>query len=561
MAQIRDDMKGSKRLFSGDTETSHFRGDDTTEASMASADVTVPSLRSRNGDTTTLSKLRRPSEAQPQSRRMSVAISNRISTISRGKQRATSTTRRPSAVQQSHNTRPSEDHTHELTSDLTRMSLNSTQLLDEFPPPPTPVVPPVQLVAASTSTAPPSPLRPSPGLLAPPTVPAYPSSSLRTGRNEDLTRFVSSSTASGTTLTTGSAESFVKHPGPKQMMHITPNDVPALPERVGKMVFDRKMMRWVKATALATTGFDTDVSAESEPEEDDRANESEDPFRDIESLREDDDATRPSGAREGLDVLDDDDDDSMSLEKSRIEEVLEDIEDVEEAELTSFSTDGASQDLIQDVHVANGMDHLESSFTDSDAPGDQDEETGSVIPTVTMDLSLQPRPLGGVALGDDSTIEPAFADTPPRFLTAARTTISAQASSETPQHPRIAAGTTPTPAPRSAMKSTSATPVSALKNASRDKLQTPANKSGHRRSVSFSDGKHEGPIVGIGRNIPTPEVSASGDEESPLASGSRISDRSNAVLVPSARSKRIANMLGDLENTGGWILESRSSSH
>ena len=58
MAQIKSDMKGSKRIFSGDTEMSHLRGDDTTEASVASADITVPSLRSRAGDTNTLTRLR-----------------------------------------------------------------------------------------------------------------------------------------------------------------------------------------------------------------------------------------------------------------------------------------------------------------------------------------------------------------------------------------------------------------------------------------------------------------------------------------------------------------------
>src|SRR6202042_3803068 len=50
------------------------------------------------------------------------------------------------------------------------------------------------------------------GLLAPP---IYPSNSVRLGANDDLNRFVSSSTAtSGTTLTAGSAGSFVKHAGP-----------------------------------------------------------------------------------------------------------------------------------------------------------------------------------------------------------------------------------------------------------------------------------------------------------------------------------------------------------
>ena len=153
----------------------------------------------------------------------------------------------------------------------------------------------------------------------------------------------------------------------KQMMHITPNDVPALPERVGKMVFDRVMMRWVKATALATSGFSVETHAESEPEDNGQDNESEDPFRDIESLREEDEESQTSRFPEDTDRLDDDEDSMMVLEKSRIEEVMEEgEEDVEETELTSFSTDGPSQDFVHEIHTGDGLEHLESSYTDRD---------------------------------------------------------------------------------------------------------------------------------------------------------------------------------------------------
>ncbi|KAI0718262.1 hypothetical protein C8T65DRAFT_639519 [Cerioporus squamosus] len=561
MEQIRNDMKGSKRLFSGDTEASQFRNDDITEASIVSADNTVPSLRSRNGDTNTLAGLRRPSNANPQGRRTSGAVGNRISSVSRGKQRSTASPRKASAARPTHSARPSEDLTREVTGDFTRMSLESSHMLAQFPAPPAATTaPPVLLVSASTSTAPPSPVKPNPGLLAPSTassaVPAYPSSSLRTGRNEDMTRFVSSSTASGTTLTVGSAESFVKHAGPKQsaqlnIMQIKPSDVGELPERVGKMVFDRVMMRWVKATAIATAGMteaDTDAGAglgasvasragaEAEPDID-RGEESEDPFRDIESLREDDSEQHTEGESDGQGEGEEDD-----LEKSRIEEVLSDVEDAEEAELTSFSTDGPSQDIIHD----EDGEPVDTSFTDTDASASDDEreeETGSTVPTATLDLPLE-RP-ADPAFADESMVEPAYADTPPRFLTAARGHAGPSAVAATPL-PASRSASGMTPVPRSALKSASITPVSALKG---NKMQTPANRRGHRRSVSFSDGKHDGPILGIGRNVPTPDGSALGEDGSPLASGSRAGDRSSAVLVPSARSKRIANMLDDLENT------------
>ena len=77
-------------------------------------------------------------------------------------------------------------------------------------------------------------------------------------------------------MTVDSAASFVKHPGPKvmHMTRITPNDVAHLPDRVGKMVFDRSQMKWVRAP---------DASGGTHS-----AHDSEDPFRDIESLRGDD---------------------------------------------------------------------------------------------------------------------------------------------------------------------------------------------------------------------------------------------------------------------------------
>ncbi|TBU25484.1 hypothetical protein BD311DRAFT_669517 [Dichomitus squalens] len=571
MAQIRNDMKGSKRLFSGDTEASHLRNDDATEASsIISANTTVPSLRSRGGDTNTLTQLRKVSEAHSQGRRVSTVVHNRVSSVTRGKQRAgqspRSSPRKPSTARHMHSARPSEDLTRELSEDMTRMSIGETsRMLSQFPVPPTSssFPPPVRLVSASPSTAPRSPVKESPGHLAPPTVPAYPSSSVRAGRNEDLTRFVSSSTASGTTLTAGSAASFVKHAGPKQLTQITPQDIGALPERVGKMVFDRVMMRWVKATALATAGLSeaevrtrvgSGVGARAAmgvgPNPDaelDNDNDSEDPFRDIESLREDESDERGAiGEGPALD-----EGASMTLEKSRIEEVSEEeLEDEEEAELTSFSTDGPSQDFTQDVDI-DEEDEVETSYTESDISHDREGHTGSTVPTATLDLPLG-RPAVGVGIEDEATAEPAFEDTPPRFIAAAPGPRSFSAATPNPSsqvNGGTSSGVTNTPLPRPALKSTSATPLSALKDPSRGRIHTPANKSGHRRSVSFSDGKRDGPIVGIGRNIPTRDGSAIGDEYSPLASGSRASDKSSAVLVPSARSKRIADMLGHLEDS------------
>ncbi|KAI0671057.1 hypothetical protein C8Q78DRAFT_1079006 [Trametes maxima] len=563
MAQIRNDMKGSKRLFSGDTEASHIRTDDATETSAVSADTTVPSLRTRGGEFTLPSRPRQPSSSQSQMRRTSTTA-NRITSVARGKQREKVPASPRNSPRRSRVAAPVGDTTatKDLTEDFTRMSIESSQMLAQFP------APPVRLVAASTSTMAPSPVKASPGLLAPPSpvgpgypssslppssaAPAYPSSSLRTGRNADLTRFVSSSTASGTTVTAGSAESFVKHPGPKQITHITPQDIPPLPERVGKMVFDRVMLRWVKATARATAAM-SEVE-EQTTQDFDGDNDSEDPFRDIESLREEDSGRQDmDGDFDGQDEQEDSMylDTETDMEKSRVEGVLgeSEIEDAEEAELTSFSTDGPSQDYIQElqgmpVEDEEQMDEM-SGFTDDTMPDD----TEGMMPTTTIDLPLEQREDQDIE--DEHTAEPAFDDTPPQRLAPMPGPSRSASIMATPNPPgRPVSGPEPTPIPRSAMKSASITPVSALKDPNRSRVFTPANRIGHRRSVSFSDGKHDGPIVGIGRNIPTPDVSEGGDDTSPLAAGPRTGDKSSAVLVPSARSKRIANMLDDLGSNG-----------
>jgi hypothetical protein len=85
----------------------------------------------------------------------------------------------------------------------------------------------------------------------------------------DMNRFVSSSSTAHTRSTARSAGSFVKHAGPPipGVRQIVPSDLPAeaLPERVGRMVYDRVAMRWRQ-------------------EVDGNASESEDPFRDFDSF-------------------------------------------------------------------------------------------------------------------------------------------------------------------------------------------------------------------------------------------------------------------------------------
>ncbi|KAJ7242874.1 hypothetical protein B0H12DRAFT_1131751 [Mycena haematopus] len=292
---------------------------------------------------------------------------------------------------------------------------------------------------------------------------------MRSGTNEDLNRFVSSSTASGTTLTAGSVPSYVKHAGPAHLRTIAPKDLPTLPDRMGDMLFDKVMMKWVKSVEAG------DVI----PEET-----SEDPFGDIESLRDD------SRAGERGDATDDE----------------------EEMELTSFSTDASGRV----VAVMTGVDtnELEEDTTDSEDENDavvtgelehtvpqrrefesesEDEDVGTIHHSESLTDAFAPPPI----------VVSVFTTPPPSATKVPASALKTRTVTATPRNPT----------PISAMKSTTVTPSSALKDPNRPRFRTPRRT--HRRSVSFSDGKRDGPIRGL----------------------------SSATVEPSARSKRIAEML------------------
>lgn len=270
---------------------------------------------------------------------------------------------------------------------------------------------------------------------------------------------MSSSTASGTTLT-GSVPSFVKHPGPAQIRTIAPGDIPALPERFGDMYFDKALMKWVKGRA-------------SEAEQSNsRGNEqSEDPFGDFESLRDDSRTEQP----EYLSSPDTHDEHGMSI--------ISEAEDEEEMELSNFSTDAPARlvRVLTDVE----LQEYEADTTDSESTNDDiHTATQAVINDIDFDSELEDSQNNFVL----------------RVTTAAPSNIP-EREARSPQRLTVTGAnmsTCPitTPVIKSALKSNSATPTSALKNGSRSRFHTP-NTNMHRRSVSFSDGKRDGPMRGL----------------------------------------------------------------
>lgn len=468
MDQIKQDMKHHKRIFSGDSDVSHL----TTHVGQHGQKDNENPRRAINS---------------PGHRRTSSSKSNS------SRHKASSRKAQP----------------HDDSSQVLADKFSNCSLRTEVSSP---------SISSSQRAARQELPQPPPSTLAPP---AHPS--LR--NNEDLNRFVSSSTASGTTLTACSAPSFIKHAGPAHLKTIVPGDVPTLPDRYGDMLFDKIMMRWIKSgTQLTMDGDQTGVSA---------GEMSEDPFGDIESLVDDSRGMDPNLREftEDFDELP-----GGGGEMSRIEERSE-VDDAEELELTSFSTDASA-------HVVDIMTGVDTTgFDDGDQTTDSDDD---------LDLTATQEEIRDFESDEEETRPPEFQG--PLYRPSNHPQLVATLTVPSIDVPDLSTPSRKNPSPasltpiiRSALKSNSATPTSALKNSHRHKYQTPLHERGHRRSVSFSDGKHEGPIQGL-------SSSTSGEEFSrALEALSQSSLSGSSGVVQSVRSKRIADMMHALEDEDDLI--------
>ena len=506
MQQIKNDMRGSKRLFSGDTELSRYTYAEDERANL-SASVLDKSQQS--------------------------VWSSGSHERSRRKSPKTGSPRRPSSASRHHpsprkfSRSVSDDREHSLVLDMSNMSIEAPwqtearSVTTHANLPPNINIPSIRVTSSTIVDAFPQP---------PTQIPrSYPSSSLRSGNNDDLNRFVSSSTASGTTITASSAPSFVKHAGPVHITHITPSDVPSLPQRVGKMVYDKNLMKWMRAsTRISSEGDDVKDHVSVTDAE------SEDPFRDIDSLREDDSGGTNVSRVAGEEAEEVEEEAHFKQDATRIEEGEgEDANDQEEVDLTSFTFDGPSV-AVDRSNPSRGDDTGDDTTVSDSEQGDG----------AAADADNQPVPMF-CSEDDLSHDSPNQRPVPP-----------VEATPVAPR--RVSTVVTPMP-PKSALKSTSATPVSALKDPNRDKHRTPAQRLGHRRSVSFSDGKRDGPIRGL-----TMKSHESDDDLG--TSVSSLDPTQSSGYSPSARTKRIVEMMRDLENTSelgvysqGMVLNAMAS--
>lgn len=296
------------------------------------------------------------------------------------------------------------------------------------------------------------------------------------------------------------------------------------------MLFDKVMMRWIKSGTQLT--MDGDLTGASAGEM------SDDPFGDIESLYDDSRGMDPNlrVSTEDFDELP-----GGRGEMSRIEERSE-VDDAEELELTSFSTDASA-------HVVDIMTGVDTTgFDDGDQTTDSDDNDD-------LDLTVTQEEIRDFESDEEETRPPGFQDPPhrpsnhPQLITTLTVPSLDAPDLSTPSRKNSSPALI-TSVIRSALKSNSATPTSALKNPHRHKSQTPLHERGHRRSVSFSDGKREGPIQGL-------SSSTSGEEFSrALEALSQSSLSGSSGVVQSVRSKRIADMMHALEDEGECLSHS-----
>lgn len=392
--------------------------------------------------------------------------------------------------------------------------------------------------------------------------PAYPTDTFRDRAGPDLNRFVSSSTtASGTTAAT-SVGSFIKHPGPPPLVkgprtitQIRPEDLGALPRQIGSMVFDSREKIWHHRRR------DTQELAELADQS------SDDPFRDIESLRDGEvsvarnSRSRLGGSAQAM-VYPVEADDTREITgvgfvSNRMP--MQDEHSRLDIDPNSFSIDDADV-----VPVMTGIERTRHTDVD-DSDGTTDSEDGQDFLEMTASFTREHHDIGdpepsselepvnwrGGLAGSSFTTE-ALPSLPP--LPAIPIIPPTPVIPRTPIIP-------PTPVLRPAMRSASVTPMSAMRG--RERYATPVSHAlspGHRRSVSFSDGKHEGQIRGIGRGELSLTSVDDSDGESEDRSLSALQTGDRSTFVPSARSKRIADMLAMDDESAFLDSPSKSSS-
>ncbi|CAE7229762.1 unnamed protein product [Rhizoctonia solani] len=308
----------------------------------------------------------------------------------------------------------------------------------------------------------------------------------------DMNRFVSSSSTHTGSNTARSAGSYVKHPGPPipGVRQIVPSDLPAeaLPERVGRMVYDRAAMRWRQ-------------------EVDENISESEDPFRDFDSFAStvegrESEEPRPMDAVDELE---------MEMEHDSGSESNVTLNDPAR---TSTGQKAVQMPITYDSDVSTELNVVDVSPTASATDIDNDE------------LRLyEPSPKAAPAELDD--------------YDAQESEINGEESTNVEIIPARPVGPL-----RPALKSAASTPAASAGSSRRSILDSPMPKPQSRRSVSFSDGRMSGKIRGLSIR----DIANDTSEITSLTLTPPESEAPESEAAPSSRMQRIGNLLDALED-------------
>ena len=358
---------------------------------------------------------------------------------------------------------------------------------------------------------------------------------------DDLNRFVSATTvATSTTIST----SFVKHPGPRgngpaAIRMIRPDDVAGVvPDRVGRMRFDKEQMRWIKdrndelGTVEELAEGSGSGSARGTRSARSRSEESEDVFAGIDSWGRD---SRVSGISGRSKRFSQDNELPTEAEGSREEDM--------DVETGSSSSEDDDEHVLRHANTTHIVEASDSDSTDSERE-------------------------------DGQSFLPPQADAPvPNY--------SPRSPTQSPQRPAIhhvnsapavmtpVAGHLSLPRPmRSALRNAqSVTPAVQKKTSWLDHVTPGPGGSNERRSVSFSDGKKTGRMrdlhpedvtnesdmtgyasrveVDTARKDRTVEVDGEWFRNGSAAEGERS-------WLPSVRTKRVEGMFDQMGELSEW---------
>lgn len=357
--------------------------------------------------------------------------------------------------------------------------------------------------------------------------PDQPGSRLARSQQEDMNRYISS-TSTANTATTAVSTSFVKHRGPppptphgraQGVRTIGLNDIPQIPHQVGNMVFD-PARGWVKARAPQTDREASPMGGEGK-----------------------------SSSAESVDIF-------AGMESLRDEELLESAPEVAPrrghlSPVLEVSMSHLREDTVQPAE----MDVAERSVAQQEPattlptypPGWEEPEARAAACLASLSLDETPK---ANAMPRNQPSQYIEQDTPERPIRPElRESISAPTPLQTDplqSTPAVRSILKVGSAELSAIKANPATPMSAVK------IAVPEDSA--RRSVSFSDGRTHGKILEHNarqavRKQRNWSALAPEDDIFNSQDGSN-GEQSLLPMQPSVRSKRIQNMLTDLSGNG-----------